>query len=191
MDLQKVALKILTDAPVTLRLDPFLAIFGRWRTDSADPAQWVDLADYAHMTRGPGIVLIGRRCNFSFDLGTAAPGVLYVSKKGLEGGAEDRLGAVFRDCFRLARRLVAEKDFPPAVHLRTGALELAFNDRLETPGAPQVDQVLRPAVESLLDRLFGARQYRLKPQPDPGARYGFTIEAPNSPELEVLLGRLG
>ena len=79
MDLQKVSLKILSDAPVTLDLDPFLQIFARWRVQD-----WVDLADYAHMTRGPGIVLIGHRANFSFDMGTSAPGVLYLSKKDLQ-----------------------------------------------------------------------------------------------------------
>src|SRR5262249_37485037 len=74
LDLQKIAVKILSNAPATVSLDPFIAIFGRWRTETDHPAQWLDLADYAHMPRGPGIVLVGRNANFSFDLGSAAPG---------------------------------------------------------------------------------------------------------------------
>lgn len=172
MEFQKVSLKILSDAPVTLNLDPFLQIFGRWRVQD-----WIDLADYAHMTRGPGIVLIGHRANFSFDMGTSAPGVLYLSKKDLEGTATDRLRKVFRDCFALTQRLLAEPEFPAGVHLRTGSLELAFNDRLETPHTEATGRVLRPAVETVLDRLYGAGAYRLTPEPDPSRRYGFTIEA--------------
>lgn len=181
MDLQKVSLKILSDAPVTLNLDPFLKIFARWRVQD-----WVDLADYAHMTRGPGIVLIGHRANFSFDMGTSAPGVLYVSKKDLEGSAEDRLRTVFRDCFALTRRLLAEPEFPAQVHLRTGSLELAFNDRLETPHTEATDRALRPAVEAVLEQIYGAGAYRLTPERDPSRRYGFTLEARSAPALEAL-----
>lgn len=176
MEFQKVSLKILSDAPVTLNLDPFLKIFGRWRA-----SDWVDLADYAHMTRGPGIVLIGHRANFSFDMGTSAPGVLYTSKKDLGGSAEERLRTVFRDCFALTRRLLAEPEFPKDVQLRTGALELAFNDRLETPHAEATDRALRPAVEAVLNQLFGGGGYRLTRQNDAGRRYGFTIEAQSAP----------
>jgi len=190
MDLQRVSLKILTDAPVTLNLDPFLVIFSRWRTDANHPAQWVDLADYAHMPRGPGIILIGHRCNFSFDLGTAAPGIQYLSKQGLEGSSEDRLRTVLRDCFALTRSLLGESEFPSSVHLLTGALELAFNDRLETPHTAETDRALQPAVTKVLDRLYGPGKYSVKPEPDAGRRYGFTIAAPEDPGLEVLTARL-
>ncbi|MBI3666821.1 MAG: hypothetical protein HY236_11470, partial [Acidobacteria bacterium] len=91
VDLQKISVKIRTDAPPSLKLDPFLVVFGRWRTDAAHPAQWVDLADYAHMPNGPGIVLVGKLCNFSFDQTGGPTGLLYASKKGLNGPAEDRL----------------------------------------------------------------------------------------------------
>ena len=185
MEFQKVALKILSDAPVTLNLDPFLQIFARWRATG-----WVDLADYAHMTRGPGIVLIGHRANFSFDMGSAAPGVLYLSKKDLAGSAEDRLRTVFRDCLALTRSLVREPEFPAGVQLRTGSLELAFNDRLETPNTGVTDRELRPAVVAVLDQLFGGGAYSLTPEPDPARRYGFAIEAAAEPGLEVLAARI-
>ncbi|MBI4460417.1 MAG: hypothetical protein HY648_10215, partial [Acidobacteria bacterium] len=66
-NLQRIQIKILSGAPAGLSLDPFIEIFGRWRKES-HPAEWVDLADYAHVPRGPGIVLIGQRCNFSVDM---------------------------------------------------------------------------------------------------------------------------
>jgi hypothetical protein len=184
MDLQKISLKILTDAPVTLNLDPFLAIFGRWRAEG-----WVDLADYAHMVRGPGIVLIGHHANFSFDMGSAAPGILYLSKKGLEGAPDERVRQVFAACFDMTRCLIAEPEFPSGVHLRTGALELVFNDRLETPNTPETDRALRPAIESVLDRLYGTGAWRLIPVRDPSMRYGVTVEATAEPEPEVLSRR--
>jgi hypothetical protein len=139
--------------------------------------------------RGPGIVLVGHHANFGFDMGTAAPGIMYLSKKGLEGTPEERLSQVFAACFEMSRRLLGEPEFPAAVRLRTGALELAFNDRLETPNTPETERALRPAVAAVLDRLYGAGAWRLTPERDPSRRYGFTIEATADPGLEVLSAR--
>lgn len=189
-DIQKISIKILTDAPVTLSLEPFLAIFGRWRSDSSHPAQWVDLADYAHMVRGPGIVLVGTLCNFSFDMGTAAPGILYSSKKGLEGSPAERLRSALQSCFELASALVAEKEFPATVHVLTGSLELSFNDRLETPNTEATDRVLCPAALKVFDELLSRGSYELKRQPDPARLYGFSIGTTRAPGLKELLDRL-
>jgi len=188
-ELQRIAVKILTDAPPSLNLDPFLAIFGRWRTATAHPADWVDLADYAHMPRGPGIVLVGKRCNFSFDLGGAAPGLLYASKMGLEGAPEARLLSVFRACLEMSRSLLAEAEFPASVRLQTGSLELIFNDRLETANTEATDQQLKPAVVAALDRLLGPGAYQLTPQADPDRRYGFFIRAARPLNLDEMLSR--
>lgn len=190
IDLQRISVKILTDALPILKLDSFLNIFGRWRTDAAHPAQWVDLADYAHMPNGPGIVLVGKLCNFSFDLGAGAPGLLYAGKKGLAGTTEDRLKAVLLAGFRMSQRLVAEEEFPAGIHLLPGSLELIFNDRLETPNNAATDRLLRPAVRAVLDRLCGPGAYQLTPQPDPGRRYGFTVMAPKPATVETAIARL-
>jgi hypothetical protein len=187
LDLQRISVKILTDAPRTLDLNPFLLIFARWRTDTS---QWVDLADYAHMPAGPGIVLVGRLYNFSFDLGSEAPGVLYTSKKGLEGTTEERLQSVLRSGFEMARALASEKEFPAEARLRPGALELTFNDRLDTPNTEATDRLLRPAVRSVLDRLMGLGAYQARPEVDPARRYGFSIRSDNPPSLDELRARL-
>ena len=64
MDIQRINVKLLAQAPAGFKLDPFLAIFGRWRHEES-PEVWVDLADYAHMAQGQGIAIIGKRGNFS------------------------------------------------------------------------------------------------------------------------------
>lgn len=189
-EIQRIAVKILTDAPQSLNLDPVLSIFARWRKDESHPAQWVDLADYAHMARGSGIVLIGRLCNFGFDMGLPAPGVLYASKKGLEGEPEDRLRQVLLASFEMTRALLAEPEFPDGVHLHTGAVELVFNDRLQTPNIAFTDRLLRPAVVAALDQFFGLGSYEVTAERDPARRYGFSVRAVNPPPLETLIARL-
>ncbi len=190
LDLQKICVKVLTDAPPAPNLDPFIAIFGRWRTETDHPAQWLDLADYAHMPRGPGIMLVGRNANLSFDLGSAAPGIIYTCKRGLEGAPEARLRAVLRACFEMADRLVAEPEFPHEVQLLTGSLELSFNDRLETPNTPATDRLLRPVIECVLNSLFPSARCQILRHTDPAKLYGFSIQANGAPGLDTLLARL-
>ena len=186
-NLQRIQIKVATDAPPGLKLNPFLEIFGRWRKEKDDPAEWVDVADYAHIPRGPGIVLIGQRCNFSFDLADPGPGILYTAKRGLNGSHQEKILTSFQWCLDLAERLAAEKDFPKDVHLRTDSLEIRFNDRLETPNSPSTDQELQLPLRSVLEILFGRNGYELTPQIDPLQCYGFTVVTKRAEPLEVLL----
>ena len=190
MDLQRIHIKLLSDAPATLSLAPFIAIFGRWRGEKDHPSGWVDLADYAHVPRGPGIVLVGFRANFAFDMADPAPGTLYAAKKGLSGAHAERITAALKSCLELSQRLVAEKEFPPGVHLNTAAWEIHFTDRLETPHAPAAVGELRPAVEQALNRLLGPGGYELLPQSDPSQAPGFAVRAKCTAPLDALLQRL-
>lgn len=188
-NLQRIQIKLPTDAPRDLKLDPFLVIFSRWRKGKEHPAEWVDLADYAHIPRGPGIVLVGQRWNLSFDMADPAPGILYTAKKGLTGSHTERLLSAFQWCLELAQRLIAEPEFPPGVHLKTEGLELRFNDRLETPNTPATDQQLRPIVEHLLSTLYGHNDYELTAQTDPKQCYGFPIQLQATQPLDAILER--
>ena len=107
MDIQRINVKLLAQAPAGFKLDPFLAIFGRWRQDES-PEVWVDLADYAHMAQGQGVGIIGKRGNFAVDETPPGIGLLYAGKKGFEGSGEQRIVEAFRRCLKLAAALTAE-----------------------------------------------------------------------------------
>jgi hypothetical protein len=190
MNLQRIQIKIASNAPADLALEPFIEIFGRWRKEKEHPAEWVDLADYAHMVRGPGIVLIGQRCNFSFDMADGGPGILYAAKKGLSGSAEERIASAFEWCLEMTERLAGEKEFPFGVALQTDTMEIRLNDRLETANTAATDEEVRPAVIQVLDRLFGPKGYNLTLHSDPAQCYGFSIAAKKAEPLDVLRKRL-
>jgi hypothetical protein len=86
--------------------------------------------------------------------------------------------------------LAAETEFPKQVRLRTDALELRFNDRLETPNTPEADAELRPAVEQALNQLFGHGEYALKRLDEAQSVYGFTVRARSADRLDALLSRV-
>ncbi len=190
MNLQRIQIKLFADAPAGLRVEPFLEIFGRWRHEKDDPAQWVDLADYAHMSRGPGVVLIGHRISIGFDLDAPHPGISFTARRGMTGSHSERISAALRWCLEISKRLAAEKEFPTNVSVRPGEMELRFTDRLEMPHTAATDAALRPAVTEALDALFGSGAYSLTPENDPGECYGFRVTAKNPVTLDQLLGRI-
>ena len=149
-DLQRIDVKLLLDCPPDPDLDQFLVIFDRWRKADDHPADWVDLADYAHMPGGPGILIAGKRDTFSVNLNPPGPGLLTSVRRGLEGSLEDR----FREALRRARELnaavTAEPEFPAEFAVREGAWEIYLNDRLGFPNTDPTDRLVRPAVAAAL-----------------------------------------
>ncbi len=169
--LQRIDVKLLLDAPVDPDLDPFLVIFDRWRKQSGHPSDWVDLADYAHMPSGPGILLAGKRDSFSVNLNPPGPGLLTSVRAGLEGSMEDRFREAFRRARELNSALLAEPEFPSALRVSEGAWEVFVNDRLRFPNTVESDRVIRPALAAAL----GVSADSLSRHPRRDARLGYSI----------------
>lgn len=191
MDLQKVNVKLFTDAPERIDLDPLLGVFARWREDAASAAGWIDLADYAHVTTGPGVMLIGTRGNLSLDLGQPGPGLLYANKQGLAGSLEERLWECLRRAFGQFEALLSEREYPDGFSPRWGFWSLTINDRLDFPNDRATDALIRPASVQVWDRVFGAGSYTLLPERDPTERYGLTLHSDSPIGAEAIRKTIG
>ena len=170
LNLQRIDVKLLLDAPPNPNIDQFLVIFDRWRKVEDHPADWVDLADYAHMPSGPGILIAGKRDTFSVNLNPPGLGLLTSVRSGLDGSLEDR----FREAVRRAREfnaaVMAEPEFPTEFATRQGAWEIYVNDRLAVPNTDQMDRLVRPAVAAAL----GVAPESLIRDTDPRKRLGYS-----------------
>ena len=89
-DLQRIDWKVQVETPEKYSVDPLLTVFERWRQETDAPEDWVDLADYAHMERGPKVMMAGKRDHFSLDTNVPGPGLLLQTRKGLAGSIEER-----------------------------------------------------------------------------------------------------
>jgi hypothetical protein len=197
-DLQKINVKVFLDVPRDLAagdliraeaLDAFLPIFARWREDSDAPARWVDLADYAHMSRGPGVMIIGHRGNLAVDLADPGPGLLYANKSSLEGPVEARVRETFRRALGLIQDLVSAPEYPAGLVPRPGFWQLTFNDRLGAPNTDRTDVEIGGAVRDTIGALFGATAVTTIREPDPRRRYGFMIHSEDAGSLEQIVRR--
>lgn len=138
------------DTPDAPNLDSLLAIFNRWRQVEDHPCDWVDLADYAHMAQGPGILIAGKRDRYSIDLNPPGPGLLTSTRSGLGGGLQERFSEALRRARELNEALTSEPEFPADFKTRAGCWEVFVNDRLGFPNDDTTDARVRPALAGAL-----------------------------------------
>ncbi len=169
-NLQRIDVKLLLDCPPDPDLDQFLVIFDRWRKADDHPADWVDLADYAHMPGGPGILIAGKRDTFSVNLNPPGLGLLTSVRSGLEGSLEDRFHEALRRAREFNAAVMAEPEFPAEFSVREGAWEIYVNDRLGFPNTDPTDRLVRPAVAAAL----GVAPGSLTRDPDSRNRLGYS-----------------
>ncbi len=159
MDAQKLQLKIFVtpESAQAVRLDAFIGIFHRWIKDHVLPELVVDVANYAHVPEGPGVVLIGHESDYFMDEGEGRLGFMHSRKRAGPPPAE-RLHDLARRTFYAARLL--EQD-PLAV--RGSSLRderIAFSNqrsarrtghRRDVPNGPTgVGVVGRPGLRRIL-----------------------------------------
>lgn len=155
MDAQKLQLKIFVspDSAGAVPLEAFIGVFHRWIKERTLPELTIDVANYAHVPQGPGVVLIGHGSDYFMDEGEGRLGLLHNRKRA--GMAPDaRLADLAQRTLHAA--LLLERD--PAVEgkLRFATNELLFrvNDRLLAPNSEATLASVKPELEALARRLF-------------------------------------
>jgi hypothetical protein len=189
-DLQRIGLKLFATDDTSLRPRQLVPIFHRWiQTQAIADQLLVDVADYAHVPDGPGVMLVAHEGNFSLDLGGGRMGLAYNRKTPVEGQLEDRLRLVLRTVLDACLQLEAEPALEGRLRFRGDELQLFANDRLRAPNEPQTLEVFQPALQALLQRLYGAA-CTITSDPDRRARFSVHVQAPVAVSPRELFERL-
>lgn len=169
--------------------DRLLEIFGRWRLEEGE--ELMDLADYAHIPEGPGILLVGHRWQFGIDWAGSESSLFYSSRKGLSGDLTARLSQALGGLFQKSVRLLSESSMSSGVTPRTGELEIVFNDRLTFPNTDVGDATARPAVDAVVAKLYDSAPSVVR-EADTGKRLAYRVHSQQAPQsIEALSHRLG
>ena len=171
MDSFKLAIKFFADASSTLKAEELVPFFHHWiQTQAISGHQPIDVADYAHVKNGPGVMLIAYEGQFGYDQADGEPGLLYSRMRELEGSFETRLNAVAAAALGACARI--EEALPGKIHFRTDRVLFRINDRLLAPNnsetLKQVEAPLQTFFAKLLDgpvrmehRVDAARPFEL------------------------------
>lgn len=148
-DIVRISAKLYADNPEVIDLEAYIPLFHGWiqrRTLDGVP---IDVADYAHVPDGPGVMLIGHEADRSLDLGEGRPGAVYARKRDGVGTLPERFAAAIAAADRVAGDIEAD---PLGAGVRFGRDEilLRVTDRLAAPNDDATLEALRPALEEAL-----------------------------------------
>jgi hypothetical protein len=184
MTVQRISVKFFVDDPAAVDLPAFIPLFQRWIREGLVEGVPIDVANYAHVPNGPGIVLVGHEGDYALNLAEGRPGLRYTHKR--EWPTNDLAGRIQLALARALAgvELLAQEEL---VGLDSGRLQLAFYDQLRLPHTPE--NVAR--VKEAVGAVFGGH-YSVVSEQDDGKR-PLTLEielaqplvAAAAPTLEV------
>lgn len=172
-------------------LEAFIPVFHRWIKEHVLPELSIDVANYAHVPRGPGVVLIGHACDYFVDEGGGRLGLLHNRKRG-SIAPEGRLEDLFRRTLHAAALLQREPSLSRGgLAFSPGEFLFRINDRLAAPATDETFAAVRPELEALAQRLFDA-PFELTRVGDARSLFAVRLVSPKqTADLATLLGRLG
>ncbi len=196
--LERVGVKIFLDAASvasnghgSLEPSDLVPIFHRWIQTARVEGVLIDVADYSHLTGGPGVVLVGHEGSYGFDGEDGGLGLRYWRKQPLGGQLSDRLAYVCRLALEAGRILESgEPSLIGRVRFRGEALRLIASDRLVAPNTEPAGEAFRTALEPLLDTIYPGADCGCDRDPDPRERLSWHITAPEPARIRTLLDRL-
>ncbi len=185
MDSPKIHIKFFAAEPVAL--EHFVPVFHRWIRDSVLGELMIDVADYAHVHNGPGVVLVGHASDYYMDQGEGRLGLLY-SRKRDPLPPEERIDDGFRRALNACRLLEQEAEL--GVRFKSDEVLVRVADRLNAPNSDEGFSKLKGELEPVITRLYGdsARLERVVTDKGPLA---VRVSAQDAPPITDLLARLG
>jgi hypothetical protein len=148
MESSRLSFKLFIENPAGFKLEDVVPVFHSWiQTHAISDHLLIDVADYAHVHDGPGIVLVSHEANYSLDTRGGQMGLTYQRKQPIAGDLAERLRTTFRATVEAAALL--EASFEGKVKFRTDQIEFRVCDRLAGPNTQNTFDTVRPAVQQV------------------------------------------
>ncbi len=192
MDAHKLQLKIFATPEAARAVDPegFVPVLHRWIKERRLPELVIDVASYLHVQQGPGVVLIGHGSDYFLDEREGRLGLLHNRKRaGFAPG--ERLEDLARRTLFAASLLEQDPALGGKLRFATGELLFRVNDRLAASNDEAGLSGVRPELEALAARLYGAGAFTLERVGTPKDLLSVRITSRAAVPLATLLERAG
>ncbi|AWT59299.1 MAG: hypothetical protein DF168_00483 [Candidatus Moanabacter tarae] len=179
MEFQHFTVKVFMESPLgEVNLETYIQIFHRWIQDSLLDEILIDVADYRHLTEGPGVVLVAHEADYSMDGNGGRLGLLYRCKVGQQGSNQDRLKKATVSALAACDLLEKESSFAGELKFNRRELEISVNDRALAPNTEKTFSVLKPELEEFLGKLCGEGQFSVSyQQGDPRGLFRVRVDS--------------
>lgn len=154
-EFQHINVKIFAREGSTVDWPRLIPVFHRWIREQSFPELLIDVADYAHVPAGPGVMIIGHEAHYSVDNRHNRLGLLYNRRAAFEGSNSDRIVQVYEGALAAARKLEQEPDIGGTLLFDERDVEFWVNDRLLAPNNPEITTEFQKEVAAFLQQRFG------------------------------------
>lgn len=154
-DIQHFNVKVFATPESTVNWHGLIPVFHRWIQEQAVPESLIDVADYAHVPAGPGVVLIAHEAFYSVDNRAHKPGLLYNRRTALDGTMEDRLRQAIDAAVTAADKLAEEPELKGQLQFDRTSCEVFVNDRLLAPNTSETFDELSPLIGNVFAHQLG------------------------------------
>ena len=145
------------DPPGAPAGDAIIPVFHGWIRDARITDDvLIDVADYAHVQDGPGVLLVCHEGHYVIDHRAGRPGLAYHRKRGAAGSSASASFLVALDrLWRAAELLAGEPTLAGKVAFEKTALCVRVLDRLRAPNDDASFAELEPVLVAAMRERFG------------------------------------
>lgn len=169
MNPHRISVKLYLDDPAALDAEAVVPPFHRYIREDAVGGIPIDVARYAHVVNGPGVLIIGHQLDYAIDYAEGRAGISVTRKRDPEGTLAEQVRDLAAEAARLSLLLQGEDGIGDAGRVGTGEALVTILDRYEAPNDDEtlvrVEPALREAFEPLSEsgavevtRVGGARE---------------------------------
>ena len=187
----EVSVKLFVDDHSVVRPQELVAVFHRWIKDGTlEDELMIDVAIYEHVPKGPGIVLVCDHAHYYFDVRDGRWGIRYRGRRVSQATGEEAVTRAFAQAFKAAALLESDPALEGRYRFRTDQVEFGIYDRRLAPSSESTLSEVRPALEAVVEGLYGAPAKTVELVSGPKQPFMTRVEMTGSPSVEDLLGRV-
>ena len=191
LDSPEVSVKLFLADSAGVRLEELIPVFHRWiKEDLLEDELPIDVANYEHVPKGPGVLLVCDTAHYHVDERAGRTGLRYRGRREARGVGADAVTTAFRAALQAARLLETDPVLENRYRFRTDEFELGIFDRLRAPSAAATLEAIRPELTEAVRGLYGVGDVGLELSSDAREPFMVTVTTGASPSVEELLGRL-
>ena len=190
VELQHINVKLLLSDPQAIDLEAVVPVFHSWIQQQPVEELLLDVASYAHVKDGPGVLLIGHEADYSLDATDGRLGLRYNRKAPVEGNNQQKLHQAARAALKALQRLEQDERMSGKIQFDGKNVELFINDRLQAPNTEQTRQSVEPEIREFLRALGGGSTYSLRYEAEPRRLFGARVQFDREFSVLELLNNL-
>jgi hypothetical protein len=190
MEARKIQIKLLVRSPKELDVEPIVPVFHDWIRKDALGELLIDVTDYAHVPRGPSLLLVGHASDYCLDFAKGEAGLLYSRKRDAVEGAVENTKDAFRRVLLAAKKLEEEPSLETPLLFRTDELVFRVNDRLRAPRTKETLAQVEPTLRTVLGALYPGASITLEEEGDPRELFTLRVRTGVDARVGDLLSRV-